>query len=113
MGIHRTALTAAMALALLAVPQTQQAVAGKTAQVVAGGLVGAAIVAAASKHHHHHKHYYYDDYQPYPVNGYNTYWNNVYSPAPGITCYRAQYACYRANGSFSANWTRMQFADGE
>lgn len=109
MRIPRTALAGTLALALMSLPQVQPAFAGKTADVVAGGLIGAAIVAAASKRHHHHKHFYYDDYQPYPVNGYDAYWNNVYSPAPGITCYRAQYACYKANGHFSPSWTNDQF----
>jgi len=109
MSISRTALAGAMTFALLALPQAPPAFAGKTADAVAAGLVGAAIVAAASKHHHHHKKFYYDTYQPYPPDGYNTYWNNVYSPALGITCYVAQNACYNADGYFSPRWTRNQF----
>lgn len=109
MGISKS-LIAAVAVSLLATPLLQSpAQAGKTSDAVAAGLVGAAIVAAASRHHKHHDKYYYNGYQPYPVNGYNAYWNNVYSPAPGITCYRAQFACYKANGHFSPGWTRNEF----
>jgi hypothetical protein len=114
MRFSKCSLAGAMAVAMLAAPPVvPNALAGKTENAIAAGLVGAAIIAAASKHHRHQKQYYYDGYEPYPDDGYNTYWNNVYSPAPGITCYRAQVACYKANGHFSAKWTRMQFADGE
>lgn len=114
MMISRTGLACMLSFGLLALPPLHSpSHAGKTADAIAAGLVGAAIVAAASRHHKHHKRMYYDSYEPYPDNGYDTYWNNVYSPAAGITCYRAQVACYKANGHFSAKWTRMQFADGE
>lgn len=110
----KTVLAFLLLFGMLAGPSlTTPAKAGKTSDAIAAGIVGAAILAAASKHHKHHKRFYYDDYQPYPENGYNTYWNDVYSPVPGITCYRAQVACYKANGHFSAKWTRIQFADGE
>jgi hypothetical protein len=114
MRLRKLYAAAFLSAALIVVPQTgQQAVAGKTKDAIAAGLIGAAIVAAASRHHKHHQKFYYDGYQPYQPNGYDTYWNNAYSPAFGITCYRAQVACYKTNGHFSAKWTRIQFADGE
>lgn len=88
--------------------------AGKTADAIAGGLIGAAIVAAASKHHHHHEKYSYGGYRaPYQPGGYDPYWNNMFKPKGDVICYRAQAACYNLNGSFNAKWTMRAFADGE
>jgi hypothetical protein len=57
-------------LALFAAPWFSPPVcAGKTAEAIAAGLVGAAIVAAASKHHRHNKRYYYAGHEHYPDDG--------------------------------------------
>jgi hypothetical protein len=114
MYLSKVALVALLSGIALSCPASvPPANAGKTGDAIAAGVVGAAIIAAASRHHRHHKNLYYDEYEYYPPEEYDTRWNNAYSPAPGIVCYRAQVACYKANGHFSAKWTRMQFADGE
>ena len=116
MKVSRLGLTIPVALAVLALPPLQRpAHAGKTADAIAAGLIGAAVVAAASKHHRHQQKYYYNNYQePYPRGGYDGYWsNNVFKPKGDVICYRAQVACYNLNGSFNAKWTQRAFADGE
>ena len=82
----------------------------KTGAAVIGGAVGLGVGAAISKSKKQKKVIYYPGYAPpYPPGGYDPYWNRVTSPAPGILCYPAQYACYTANGSFSPKWTSRMF----
>ena len=114
MNLLRLGMSVPAAAALLIAPLQQPAYAGKTADAIAGGLIGVAIVAAASKHHRHHQKFYREDYQPaYQPGSYDPYWNNVFNPKGDVICYRAQAACYNLNGSFNAKWTMRAFADGE
>ena len=79
----------------------------KVGAVLAGALLGGIVAAAASSHHHH------DDYRPHsgykPNFGPGPVATGAFYPAPGITCYRSQRACYRNGGGYSARWTHREF----
>ncbi len=96
---------AASALALFAAASTPAAAKhGDGAAIVGGLIAGAAIGAAVSSEINHPKKVYV--YQPPPPSP----WGQVYSPTPGIRCYPAQRACYKADGNYSANWTYKIYA---
>jgi hypothetical protein len=81
---------------------------GRNAAIIAGAAIAAAAVAAASRSHQSE---YYQPYygQPYPAPspgyapppGYGYVPAAVFHPYPGVTCYPAQRACYKANGNYS------------
>ena len=70
---------------------------------IAGAILGGVIAAAASSHHHDDNYRPHTDWGPGPVA------RGRFSPAPGITCYRSQRACYRNGGGYSARWTHREF----
>ncbi|MEJ1933155.1 hypothetical protein WDZ92_23380 [Nostoc sp. NIES-2111] len=114
---RRTATFAIFALgaaASAALPPFKPAMAkdGRNAAIIAGVALGAAALAAASRSHQSE---YYEPYYgrpvgvappppgyayvPAPAYGYS--YSAVFRPYPGVTCYPAQRACYKANGNYS------------
>jgi hypothetical protein len=89
---------------------------GGDAVAAVGIAVGlAAIIAAASskkKHNEDYDRYGRQDYDR-GNNGYsanNGYYNNdSYSPGSGMTCYRAQRACFDNYNNYNPRWTQREF----
>lgn len=102
---------AVLGLAIVAIAQPSTPARAKDAgAIIAAGVVGLAVGAAISKHHHHTTNIYYNNYKPpHPPGAYPPHWAASFSPAPGIICYPAQYACYKLNGAFAPGWTRRAF----
>lgn len=93
-------------------PRPVQAKDGRNAAIIAGVAIGAAALAAASRSHQS------EYYQPYyaqpvgvappppgyayaPVQDYGYQYSAAFHPYPGVTCYPAQRACFKGNGSYS------------
>ena len=105
------AAAVAAALALSASPPAAQAKDGRNAALIAGAAIGAAALVAASRSHQSE---YYQPYYGQPPYGvapppqpvyvpppYHYQPMAVFHPYPGVTCYPAQRACYKANGNYS------------
>jgi len=87
----RKQLTAAVLAAAIAAGLAPPAAGNSdVAAAVAAGVAGAAIGAALSKNQHKAKRARKAHFQP----------------APGITCYDYQAACYHDDGGFASKWTR-------
>jgi hypothetical protein len=79
---------------------------GDDAAVAVGAIALAAIIAAAtSKRRSHEKDRYNDDGW-----GQNSYYDDSFSVARDVTCYRNQRACYNDwNHSYNMRWTQREF----
>jgi hypothetical protein len=102
----RLKLAAIVVLAPMALigTQTQAPAQGRAAAIVGGIIAGAAIGAAVSGAVAHPQEIYVPGPGPRPG------WADAFSPAPNVTCYGAQRACYRANGAYAPNWTWQVFS---
>lgn len=74
------------------------------AGIVAGAVLGAVLLGAIARDHKSGDHRRSDD--PYD---HDSNWDDDYSPADGITCYRGQRACYKRNGAYAPRWTDREF----
>jgi hypothetical protein len=96
MSRHATLSLAAMLAAVpLALPV--EAEARNDAGAVAAGIIIGAAVGAAVSSDIKHKNKIYVPGPPKPA--------QAFSPKPGVWCYPAQRACYKAGGAYAANWT--------
>jgi hypothetical protein len=96
-------LAAAVTLGSLSAPDPAAAK-NNTGAIIGGLIAGAAIGAAVSSQIRQPKTVYVPT--PPPPDP----WPKTYSPAPGITCYPAQRACYNVNGSYNGRWTYNVYA---
>jgi hypothetical protein len=94
----------AVAIALFAAASTQATAKSNAGAIAAGIIAGAAVGAVVSSEINHPKKVYVEG--PPPPSP----WGQVYSPKPGIRCYPAQRACYKADGNYSATWTYRIYA---
>ena len=108
---YKPLLSAIAGVAMLAGLQSgAEAKMGPTGAAIVGGVAGLAVGAAIADAARPKKPYYYHGYvPPYQPGQYDPYWNQVYRPQPGVTCYPAQRLCYNRYGSISDNWTRRVY----
>ncbi len=71
-----------------------------------GGIVGSALSPKKTVV----EKVYVPGYQPLPPPAYDQAWAGTFSPAPGVSCYPVQRACYLAGGAYSPQWTWQVYA---
>ena len=76
---------------------------GGTVAAVGAAVALAAIIAAASSKNRSHEN------DRYEQRGYGSGDNDIYSPVNGITCYRAQRACFDNYNNYDPRWTQREF----
>lgn len=78
-----------------------------TAVAIGGAIALAAIIAAASSKNRSHEH---DRYDRRDYDRDDRYYDDSYSPARDVDCYRNQRACYNSwDHSYNARWSQREF----
>jgi hypothetical protein len=78
---------------------------GDTAALVGGALLGGIAEAAISNQHRHETQYVVET----PRHVAPARPKAAFSPAAGVICYPAHWACYDNNGHFDAGWTNRVY----
>jgi hypothetical protein len=77
---------------------------GDTAALIGGALLGGFAEAAISNQHQHEA-----QYVPAPAPHRSTHPKAPFSPAAGVVCYPAHWACYNNAGHLDAAWTNRVY----
>ncbi len=82
----------------------------KTGAFIGGLAIGGIVGSALSPKKTVVEKVYVPGYRPLPPPAYDQAWAGTFSPAPGVSCYPVQRACYLAGGAYSPQWTWNVYA---